>query len=158
MLPTHGETAQFLVPQPGTYTITISDQVSCDLSFDMDMGACVPVTFNLPNVFANAGPPTQNVCLDITVENFTDITTFQFLLQWDNSILTYTGVNLGQLGPPELFFGPPSPTNFLNFSWTAERHVLPINLVFNFQISYIQEQNYIPCYGDGIKEMKSNLE
>jgi len=117
MLPTHGQTAEFLVPQPGTYTITISDQVSCDFSFDIDMGACVPVTFSLPNVFANAAPPTQNVCLDITVENFVDVSTFQFLLQWDNTILSYTGVNPGQLGPPELFFGPPSPTNFLNFSW-----------------------------------------
>lgn len=114
---THNETVQFLVPQPGTYNVTVSDSISCAASFQIDMSACTPVTFEMPQIFANAGPPIENVCLDITVQNFVDVTSFQFLIKWDDAVLAYTGVNPGVIGPPELTFGPPVPTDSINFSF-----------------------------------------
>ncbi|MEM8906268.1 MAG: gliding motility-associated C-terminal domain-containing protein, partial [Bacteroidota bacterium] len=87
---THGETLKFNVPQPGLYNVRISDDVGCGIVVQMDMGGCIPVTFNIPNLGANPG---GNVCLNVTVEDFTDIESFQFTMEWDPAVIQFTNLN-----------------------------------------------------------------
>ena len=98
---THGDIFQFSVPQPGMYDIVIEDGVSCGLGFQMDMISCSPVTFNIPDSFALMG---NTVCMNITVEDFTNVVSFEFQIQWDNSVLSFNSIMAGALGPPDLTF------------------------------------------------------
>jgi len=85
--PMAGQNAVFTVPQPGQYTITVSDGKSCSLSFTANLAACDAVRFSLP--FESA-LPGQNICLPITVSNFTDIQSVQFSINWDPNVLNFT--------------------------------------------------------------------
>lgn len=87
--PGHNGTVEFTIPQPGIYNITVEDGKSCGVTFSMDMSACTAVTFSLP--LLNALPGT-NVCLDVTVEDFTNVGAMQFSMEWDPAVLQFTGV------------------------------------------------------------------
>ncbi len=117
-----GDEFQFSVPQPGLYDIVIEDGVSCGLSLQMNMNACVPVTFNLPDSFALSGTIE---CVDITVQDFVNVASFEFVIQFDNTILSFNSVNSGALGPPDLSFT--SNPNFIAFSF-FESTFTPISL------------------------------
>ena len=88
----HSADIIFSVPQPGTYDITIEDGKSCGHTFQMNMGSCMPVdnvVLTLPELEALPG---SQICVPLTVENFSQIVSTNFSLQWDPSILQYTGV------------------------------------------------------------------
>ena len=80
-------------------------------------GSTTDLTFTLPNITANQG---DNVCLDVTVENFTDIVSMQYSINYDASLLTYTGsqgYNLPNFGASNI--GNPSAGN-LTISWVSD--------------------------------------
>lgn len=112
----HGDEIDFFIPEPGIYDIVIEDGKSCGASFQMDMSGCQAVTFSFPMVNAMPG---ENVCLDLTVENFNNIVTAQFTITYDPNILQFT--NVGGFNPnvPDLggsSFNPGSP-GILTFAW-----------------------------------------
>jgi len=86
---TAGETVEFQVPQPGMYNVTVEDSKSCPHSFQVEVTSCEAVTLALPEI--NAAPGTD-VCVDVTVENFVEIFTFQFSVNWDPSVLQFNEV------------------------------------------------------------------
>lgn len=90
----HGETNNFRVPEPGTYLIEIEDGVSCGASTTVVMGSCETIDFTIGDSLAEVG---ENICMPITVANFTDIFNFEFFLEWDNTVLNYTGTTPGDL-------------------------------------------------------------
>lgn len=87
--PDAGDTIRFFVPEPGVYVITVEDGKSCSATTTADMSNCQAVAFSLP--FRNARPG-DNVCLDVTVKNFRDVSLFQGTLTWDPAVLRYSGV------------------------------------------------------------------
>jgi len=48
-----------------------------------------PVTFIASN---ETGDLNQNICMDITTENFTDIGGFQWAFTWNSNVMTYSGL------------------------------------------------------------------
>ncbi|MEM1323503.1 MAG: gliding motility-associated C-terminal domain-containing protein [Bacteroidota bacterium] len=110
----HGETVQFVVDQPGLYEVTINDRVSCEVSFQVNMGSCVPLELNAPDELANPG---DNICLDITVQDFTQLVSTTFNMSWDNSILQFTGINGAGLNIGDIGIGPPAITDSIIFVW-----------------------------------------
>ena len=88
----HSADIIFSVSQPGTYNITIEDGKSCGYMFTMDMSSCNPVdnvVFILPEL---SSPPGSQICVPLTVENFDNIVSTNLSLQWDPTVLQYTGV------------------------------------------------------------------
>lgn len=78
--PGNDDMVEFFVPQPGEYTITVEDGVSCGHQFTIDMAGCEAVSFDIGE--ANA-LPGDTVCIDVSVSNFIDILSFQGELGWD---------------------------------------------------------------------------
>lgn len=112
----HGEVVDFVVTQPGNYDVVIEDGKSCGTSFQMDMSACTAVTFNFPLLNAM---PDENICVDLTVEDFTNIAAAQFTIIWDPSVLQFTNVAGFNPSVPDLTgasFNLEEP-GVLNFSW-----------------------------------------
>ncbi len=89
-----GDTVRFFVPQAGAYTITVEDGKSCGTSFSVDMSGCTAVTFRLP---AQSALPGDNICAPVTVENFNNVGSMQFTIQWDPTVLEY--VDIGGFNP-----------------------------------------------------------
>ena len=52
-------------------------------------GGSQDVTFSIESMTAQAG---TNICLDVTVDNYTDILTWQYSITWDPTVISYTGV------------------------------------------------------------------
>lgn len=106
----HNAVVNYTVPEPGQYRITILDQNSCPLEetlINHSAGCSLPCVLNFP--FAT-GLTGTNVCVPITVENFTDITSFQFETGFDPAVLQFTdlvNINPGLTGGIQ-FNGPPS--------------------------------------------------
>lgn len=82
----------FSVPQSGTYNVTVEDGKSCGYSFQINMAACdasnsVNIAFPQDNAL-----PGESICVPVTVTNYNDVVGFSFSVQWDPSVLFYTGV------------------------------------------------------------------
>lgn len=86
----HGENVVFTVPQNGTYDITVEDEKSCGTSFQMTISTCVALSLTLANETALPG---ENICVPITIENFTSIVSMQFSIDYDGTLLAFTGVS-----------------------------------------------------------------
>ena len=86
----HGELVEFQVPQPGIYDIVIEDGNGCPAVTTLDASACRSITLNLPNL--NALPGQTDVCLDLTVEDFTDVGIVQFSINWDETVLSFNSI------------------------------------------------------------------
>ena len=83
-------------------------------------------TLNIPEV--STGPNAETVCIDVTTENFTDITGMQFTMTWDPTLLCYQGVsNLNQtIGIFEPLFNLAGDDNEkLRFSWNNPEVTVP---------------------------------
>lgn len=85
----HGETLEFTAPEAGVYDVTIGDGKGCAATFQVDMSACAGVGFKLPYTTALPG---ERICLDMTVENFTEVGSFQFTLQFDPAVLAFEDI------------------------------------------------------------------
>lgn len=87
-----GASVVFSVPQPGTYTIQVEDGKSCGYSFKANMGACTPadnVKFIFPELTV---APNKSICVPITVENFNNMVGAVFSIEWDETVLNFTGI------------------------------------------------------------------
>ncbi len=112
----HNDVVEFYVPEPGTYVIEIEDGKSCGAMTTVQMDACEDVTFILP--LTNA-MPGENICLDITVEDFIDVGSMQFIINFDPTIISWTGVQGFNPNMPDLDDGlfAESEPGILRFSW-----------------------------------------
>ena len=89
----HGADIVFSVSQMGLYTIVVEDGKSCGFTFQMNMNSCQPVdnlVLSLPELVS---PPGSLICVPITVENYDSIVSNSFSLQWDPTVLQYSGVH-----------------------------------------------------------------
>jgi len=88
----NGTPILFSVTTPGQYTIVIEDGKSCGFRGTVDMFGCNSmdnVVINFPDTIV---PPGAQICVPITVNNFTNLVTTTFMMEWDETILQYTGV------------------------------------------------------------------
>ncbi len=85
-VPNHGDVVTFTVPVPGLYDISIEDGKSCGAAFQMDMSSCSSVTFDLGE---GQGIPGGTVCVPVTVQNFTDIISFQLSMTFDPAVVSF---------------------------------------------------------------------
>lgn len=105
----HGNDVIFSVPQSGVYNVVVEDGKSCGHTFQINMNVCNPannVTISLPEKIS---PPGSQICIPISVENFTDIFGASFSLTWDPAILQYSGIQ-----NPNPALGPFNAGNNLN--------------------------------------------
>ena len=113
----NGQPIQFSVSVPGKYTIRIEDGRSCGLTTMVDMMPCDPtdnVTIIFPDTIA---PPGTQICVPITVQNFQNLVATSFTMEWDETVLQYTGI---QAPHPQTFF---NPANNLNDIFVADGKV-----------------------------------
>jgi hypothetical protein len=85
----------YQVPTAGNYSITIDDDgVGCSLVNSVvvnhPMGCPQPVVFNIGQ---ERGIPGDQVCVEVTGENFTDVAGFQFRLEFDPAVLQFDNVD-----------------------------------------------------------------
>ena len=90
-IPNSGGLLRFKVNESGSYNIVITDEKGCPALFQVNMTACDIVDFNIPNVNVT-GTGTQ-ICVPVTVDNFVNVQSFQFSINWDPSILEFASVN-----------------------------------------------------------------
>jgi gliding motility-associated-like protein len=94
---THGDLVDFTVPEAGSYTITVEDGKSCGTSFQVDIASCAALSVIIPTV---AALPGENVCIEVTAENFDQIISMQFTIEFDNTVLSLTGIQGFNPGMP----------------------------------------------------------
>ncbi len=112
---THDESFTFDVPFPGQYTIEITDPNGCTSSFPVDMGSCQPVTLSVGDSIA---APGSLFCMPVTVQDFNNIGSIQLTISWDNTIMTFNGIQSGAINSGEFLLPPPSMiTDSLNLNW-----------------------------------------
>lgn len=93
----HTETAEVSVPQPGIYDVTVSDGKSCPHTFQIDMSACSdPVLLDVADATTEEG---TTVCIPITASNFTDIVSFQFVLEYDPTMFNAAAISIDNPNP-----------------------------------------------------------
>ncbi|MEZ4988260.1 MAG: hypothetical protein R2795_25070 [Saprospiraceae bacterium] len=103
----HDDIVTFNVPEPGTYIIEVEDGKSCGgmATITLD-GSCDVVSLYLP--LRNA-LPNSNICVPVIVEDFADVLSMQFSINWDPAVLSITGVQGFNPLMPDLGSG--------NFGW-----------------------------------------
>ncbi|MEM1217459.1 MAG: gliding motility-associated C-terminal domain-containing protein [Bacteroidota bacterium] len=86
---THGDAVTIQVPEPGMYTITVEDGKSCGFTTTADFGACSSISLAFPD---ETVLPGSSICIPMTVDNFTDIVSMQFVISYDPAVVSWTGV------------------------------------------------------------------
>ncbi|MEO0732451.1 MAG: cohesin domain-containing protein, partial [Bacteroidota bacterium] len=139
----HNAVVRYQVPEAGTYEIIIEDENSCPLEFTTithTEGCSLPVVFDFPFVTGETG---QNVCLDVTAENFSDIIGFQFEVGFDPAVVQFTDLTNQHpdFSPAISFNGPPSSGGTLgdgavriswsDFSGTTSLNLAPDQVLFS---------------------------
>ncbi len=107
----NGGTVEFTVPQPGSYRIIVRDGKACpgEVLVNMPQNE-VEVIIGTASI-----PPNGTVCIPITVNNFRDIESFQFSVNWDPTIVLATGINI------------PSPSPLPQFTVASDMFLEPQN-------------------------------
>ncbi|MGK0363296.1 MAG: gliding motility-associated-like protein [Saprospiraceae bacterium] len=85
---THGDQVTFTVPEEGNYVVVVEDGKNCE--------AVIPFVFTeadpLEMIASTENVPTAgSQCIDITANNFDEIVTMQTTIDYDETILTFTG-------------------------------------------------------------------
>ncbi len=105
-----------ITDDPEDIYVTRLNSCPLDIGLFIDNGFIAvdnqPLTVNVPFVNANNG---EIICMDFTVENFTDIVSFQFSVNWYSSVLKYVSYAgfLPGMQPPNVN----QPLGFATFSW-----------------------------------------
>lgn len=81
----HGDRVNISVPEAGTYTITIEDNVGCPLSFEMTFNNDA-VIFEIGSLDVELG---DNFCIPINVRNFDSVTFTSFVLTFNPNVIDY---------------------------------------------------------------------
>lgn len=89
------------------YAVTITDQNGCERVYDNLIPPCEQsgnedLTLNVESVTANVG---ENVCVDITVEQFEGIIGFQGSLSWNAALLDFSSITTSPNLPGDINFG-----------------------------------------------------
>lgn len=85
----HGDEIEFIVPQAGNYIIRVTDQKSCPGELLVTLPQ-TDVVISLTQVEVDPGITT---CVEISVDNFENVTSFQFAVNWDPTIVRYQSFN-----------------------------------------------------------------
>ena len=115
---THGSTVEFSAPQVGVYDITVTDTKGCGHTFQMEL--LEQLTSQIGCDFVNPSSGSSEICLDVSVSNFTDLVSMQYAINWDPSILQFsrlTGFNLTDLDNSNFGFPPSTAPGVLTLSW-----------------------------------------
>ena len=95
-----GSRISFSVPEPGTYTINVTDAKSCETaSLSADMTACVLADRVKVTIDTIIGAPGSTVCVPVTVEGFQNIVSFQFGIDYDEVLLRFDGFQNPGISP-----------------------------------------------------------
>ncbi len=89
----HDSNVTYTVPESGTYRVNIEDGKSCGATFTQTFLA-PPVQFSAPTISAKPG---QIVCVDLTVKDFTNITSGQFTISFDTSVMKFSSLQPGSI-------------------------------------------------------------
>ena len=88
-----GGLVRFNVPSPGNYTVEIRDGKGClATSLSADMTGCVPpdqLTIEVDSILA---APGATVCVPVIVTGFQDVLSFQFGIDYDETLLRFIDV------------------------------------------------------------------
>lgn len=105
-------------PEPGLYDFVIEDGKSCGHQFTLNMNGCVPNDHLELHLAGNSVLPGGQVCLPLTVKNFSKIESVQATLKWDTNLFEFDGVTTGLLSGMFISFDSLLLDNgFLSFSW-----------------------------------------
>ncbi|MEN0046660.1 MAG: hypothetical protein AAF806_06360, partial [Bacteroidota bacterium] len=74
----HADQVDFSVPELGLYTVTVEDGKSCPYSFEINFVEGITLEFSSINI-----PTGGSGCVDLRVQDFNDVFSFQFPLTWD---------------------------------------------------------------------------
>jgi gliding motility-associated-like protein len=110
----HGDTVIYTVPRPGEYEIIIEDGKSCGLVDTIEM----PIIFETE---VTNGIPGDTVCVEFTVDNFVDVNSMQFSVNWDPAVLDFVEIqNTNSMLPgfnAALFSGGNPASGILTMAW-----------------------------------------
>ncbi len=138
----HRSMVSFTVPEQGTYQITIEDGKSCSSSFRVDLIGCDGIA---SNAGSDVVAPGDRVCVDVVVNDFVGISSVQYTIEWDETILQFDGVEATTPPVPGLDVNGSFGTTFSNdgmitFSWNSPNFqtgtTLPDGTVF-YRICFI---------------------
>jgi gliding motility-associated-like protein len=87
---THGGTTTFSVPEPGTYTLSVTDPKGCTKDFVVNVPNVDPVQLCLGD---SAVIPETNFCMPVTVSNFNNVLSVALTIGWDPSVIEFIGVS-----------------------------------------------------------------
>src|SRR5690606_7882496 len=78
-------------PSPDySYRLTSSDAVECSVNHIITFRSGDPLMVRIPH---QTTTPGAEICVPLTVQDFNDVGTFQFVLAWNPSILAFNSVN-----------------------------------------------------------------
>ncbi len=86
----HGDIVNFTVPEPGLYDVVVEDGKSCSASFSIDINACNELVTIGEDAFTLPG---QQICVEVTAMDFTSISSFQYTINFDPTILMFQSAN-----------------------------------------------------------------
>ncbi|MFK8055448.1 MAG: gliding motility-associated C-terminal domain-containing protein [Saprospiraceae bacterium] len=95
-----GDRVTFAVPQAGNYEISVIDEKGCTATSRIaDLTACAPVPKVTVTIDTLLGAPGATVCLPVYVEGFQNIFSFQFLIDYNEVLMRFTGVQNASITP-----------------------------------------------------------
>lgn len=95
-----GDVVSFAVPQAGNYTISVIDDKGCTATTVVaNLTACAPIPKVMVSVDTIVGAPGTTVCVPVRVEGFQNIISCQFLIDYDEVLLRFTGVQNAGITP-----------------------------------------------------------
>lgn len=118
---THGDMVSFTVPQPGIYSVEVTDEKGCPESFLMDFSACQVLEMEITSATVGAG---GNICVDVNViGGFNNIVGAGWSFNFDETVLEFTSAenfnpNVDGLGNASIN-QPMSEPGVLIFSWNT---------------------------------------
>ena len=95
-----GDRVNFAVPQAGNYTLSVIDDKGCTAtSRVVDFTGCAPLPKVTVSIDTVLGAPGATVCLPVRVEGFQNIFSFQFLVDYNEVLMRFTGVQNPAITP-----------------------------------------------------------
>ena len=115
---TNASRVEFSVPEQGTYEITVEDGKSCSAVFRLDMIGCQGTKSDGSRELV---APGDRVCVEVSVNDFEDITGVQYTIEWDETVLQYDGIDdATPIFPGSISTGTPFVNDGqLTFSWIS---------------------------------------
>lgn len=115
----HGDLVEFIADEPGNYTILIEDDVSCGISKDLviqEEEKEMTINVTIPNMPYQQG---DIVCASFCVADFDSITSMEFTINFDPTVLAWDSTLPGPLDDLTTFNFPTFGVDngFIPFAW-----------------------------------------